>query len=67
MRSAVLTIWLGIVAWAIALVIEIAINAKASHIWTCLIGLALGVTQSEEPKERTGINLRSDRRYRAEL
>jgi len=42
MRSAVLTIWLGIVAWAIALVIEIAINAKASHIWTCLIGLALG-------------------------
>jgi Protein of unknown function (DUF2530) len=42
MKNAVLTIWLGIVVWAIALVVEIARNAKATAIWTCLFGIALG-------------------------
>jgi hypothetical protein len=42
MKSAVLAIWCGIVAWAIALVIEIARNAKSSAIWSCVFGIALG-------------------------
>ncbi len=34
---------LGTSAWTIALVIELAINAKSTSIWICLVGIGLGL------------------------
>jgi len=42
MRQVVGTIVAGIIIWAIALVILIAISASANSIWICIVGIALG-------------------------
>ncbi len=33
----------GTSAWFVALDIELAVNAKSSTIWICLVGISLGV------------------------
>jgi hypothetical protein len=43
MRNALLTIAIGIVIWAIALVILIATGASAEKIYTCIVGIVLGL------------------------
>ena len=37
---------LGTSAWFIALVIELATNAKSTSIWICLVGIGLGLVGS---------------------
>ena len=41
--SAVAIIAAGIVAWAIALVLVIAVGGKSDYIWICVMGIALGL------------------------
>lgn len=43
-RSVVKLLSLGIVAWIIAGVIAIVLNAESKVIWTCFIGALLGLT-----------------------
>jgi len=42
-KSVVLLIALGSIAWLAAGVVAIAIGAEAKVIWTCVVGAALGV------------------------
>jgi len=43
MRQALPIVILGTCAWAVALVVEIVISAKASSIWICVAGIGLGL------------------------
>ena len=44
MRSkTVAVILLGIFAWIVAAVIGLLVNADSKFIWTCLVGIALGL------------------------
>jgi hypothetical protein len=43
MRTAVITIIVGIVAWCVALVVLIAMGAASEKIYTCIVGAALGL------------------------
>jgi NhaP-type Na+/H+ or K+/H+ antiporter len=43
MRNALLTIAIGIVIWAVALVILIATGASTEKIYTCIVGIVLGL------------------------
>jgi hypothetical protein len=42
-KQALPVVIFGTCAWAIALVVEIALNAKASSIWICVAGVGLGL------------------------
>ncbi|MEI6294518.1 MAG: DUF2530 domain-containing protein [Actinomycetes bacterium] len=57
MRQTLPIVILGTSAWFIALVIELATNAKTTSIWICLVGIGLGLFG-------TGYILRSMRRKR---
>ena len=43
LRNAVTLVVIGIVCWAIAGVIALAVNADAKIIWTCVSGVVLGL------------------------
>jgi Protein of unknown function (DUF2530) len=43
MKQALPVVILGTCAWAVALVVEIAISAEASSIWICVAGIGLGL------------------------
>ena len=43
MRQTLTIVIAGTSAWFVALVIELAVNAKSSSIWICLVGIGLGV------------------------
>ena len=43
LRSTVTLVLIGTVSWVIAGVIAIAINAEAKIIWTCIVGVLLGI------------------------
>lgn len=43
MKSAVTVIVIGISAWIAALVVALSVHAQAKVIYTCLIGIALGL------------------------
>lgn len=43
MRQTLPIVMTGTSAWFVALVIELATNAKNSSIWICLVGIGLGV------------------------
>jgi uncharacterized membrane protein len=43
LRNAVTLVAIGTMCWVIAGVIAIAINAEAKIIWTCVMGVVLGL------------------------
>jgi hypothetical protein len=43
LRNAVTLVAIGTMCWVIAGVIAIAINAEAKIIWTCVMGIGLGL------------------------
>ncbi|MEI6845062.1 MAG: DUF2530 domain-containing protein [Actinomycetes bacterium] len=43
-RSVVLLIAIGTIAWLVAGIIAIAMSADSKVIWTCVVGALLGVT-----------------------
>jgi uncharacterized membrane protein HdeD (DUF308 family) len=43
LRNAVTLVAIGTMCWVIAGVIALAVNAEAKIIWTCVMGLALGL------------------------
>ena len=43
LRNAVTLVVIGIICWAIAGVIALAVNADAKIIWTCVSGVVLGL------------------------
>jgi hypothetical protein len=43
LRNAVTLVAIGTMCWVIAGVIAIAINAEAKIIWTCVMGVGLGL------------------------
>ena len=43
MKQALPVVILGTCAWAVALVVEIAISAHADAIWICVAGVVLGL------------------------
>jgi uncharacterized membrane protein HdeD (DUF308 family) len=43
LRNAVTLVAIGTMCWVIAGVIALAVNAEATIIWTCVMGLALGL------------------------
>ena len=43
MKQALPVVILGTCAWAVTLVVEMAIRAKASSIWICVAGMGLGL------------------------
>ena len=43
LRNAVTPVAIGTMCWVIAGVIALAVNAEARIIWTCVMGLALGL------------------------
>ena len=57
MRQTLPIVILGTSAWFIALVIALAVNAKSTSIWICLVGIGLGLLG-------TGYILRGMRRKR---
>ena len=52
MRGAVPIIIIGIVAWTIALIFAIIVNAVAKIVLTCLLGIALGLIGIRYTKRR---------------
>ena len=43
LRNAVTLVAIGTMCWVIAGVIALAVNAEATIIWTCVMGLTLGL------------------------
>ena len=43
LRNAVTLVAIGTICWTVAGVIALAMNAEARVIWTCVMGLALGL------------------------
>ncbi len=43
LRNAVTLVVIGIICWAIAGVIALAVNADAKILWTCVSGVVLGL------------------------
>ena len=44
LRSVVILVLIGTLCWAVAGVIALAVNADAKIIWTCVVGVALGLS-----------------------
>lgn len=44
LRSAVILVVIGTICWAIAGVIALAVSADAKIIWTCIVGVGLGIS-----------------------
>lgn len=57
-RSVVALLSIGTIAWIVAGVIALAVNAQSKIVWTCLSGAALGVmgiTYTIRKARKTGI------------
>ena len=43
-RTVVILVAIGTIAWLIAGIVAITLDADSKYIWTCVVGAALGVT-----------------------
>ena len=43
-RTVVILVAIGTIAWLIAGMVAITLDAESKYIWTCVVGAALGVT-----------------------